>query len=198
MDYVVIDLEATCWADETPPDRMEIIEIGAVYLYGESLEVRDEFASFVRPIHEAELSEFCRSLTSIEQSDVDAAPGFPAVLERFLTWLGAPVTMCSWGYYDWRQIHEDCRRHGVSFPDSLQHHLNLKLAFAKQYGGRACGMKRALRRLKLPLAGTHHRGIDDARNIAKIAQVILPRLRSSEWPGAEPAFGPEREQDGVT
>jgi inhibitor of KinA sporulation pathway (predicted exonuclease) len=29
-------------------------------------------------------------------------------------------------------------------------------------------MAGALRQLGIPLAGTHHRGIDDARNIAKI------------------------------
>ncbi len=35
-----------------------------------------------------------------------------------------------------------------------------------------CGMKKAMAILNLDLNGTHHRGIDDARNIAKILQVI--------------------------
>ncbi|OMG46548.1 hypothetical protein BK140_26615 [Paenibacillus macerans] len=30
------------------------------------------------------------------------------------------------------------------------------------------GMERALKMLDLPLDGTHHRGIDDAKNISKI------------------------------
>jgi inhibitor of KinA sporulation pathway (predicted exonuclease) len=37
-------------------------------------------------------------------------------------------------------------------------------------------MAQALRLLGLPLEGTHHRGSDDARNIARIAQVLLPAL----------------------
>jgi inhibitor of KinA sporulation pathway (predicted exonuclease) len=48
-------------------------------------------------------------------------------------------------------------------------HVNLK----QQYGSirklqRAVGMKNALQLEGLSLEGTHHRGIDDARNIAKI------------------------------
>jgi inhibitor of KinA sporulation pathway (predicted exonuclease) len=37
-------------------------------------------------------------------------------------------------------------------------------------------MDEALRMLKLSLVGTHHRGIDDARNIARIFK--------AEWAGA--------------
>ena len=41
---------------------------------------------------------------------------------------------------------------------------------------RRCGMTAALDLLGLPLAGTHHRGIDDARNIARIVQKTLPNV----------------------
>jgi len=34
----------------------------------------------------------------------------------------------------------------------------------------------ALDLLGLPLAGTHHRGIDDARNIARIVQQTFPNV----------------------
>ena len=34
-------------------------------------------------------------------------------------------------------------------------------------------MQKALDKIGLPLMGTHHRGIDDARNIAKIAEILL-------------------------
>jgi inhibitor of KinA sporulation pathway (predicted exonuclease) len=34
----------------------------------------------------------------------------------------------------------------------------------------------ALRRLNIPLEGRHHRAIDDALNIAKIAVVLLPHM----------------------
>ena len=39
-----------------------------------------------------------------------------------------------------------------------------------------CGMDTALKMLKIPLEGLHRRGIDDAKNIAKVAKVLLPEL----------------------
>ena len=45
----------------------------------------------------------------------------------------------------------------------------IKEAFSNALGTRKrFGMAGALRQLGLPLTGTHHRGIDDARNIARI------------------------------
>jgi len=37
-------------------------------------------------------------------------------------------------------------------------------------------MAHALDQLDLPLEGVHHRGIDDARNIARIARHVLPHV----------------------
>ena len=51
--------------------------------------------------------------------------------------------------------------------------LNLKRQFARTKRTRPCGMREALRHLGLPLVGTHHRAIDDARNIVSIGRVIL-------------------------
>lgn len=177
MRYIIVDLEATCWEKGTRPDRMEIIEIGAVMLETRSGPASEEFAEFVRPINEPVLSDFCRELTSIRQEDVDSAGFFGPVFGRFLDWIGdAPYRLCSWGAYDLRQFKTDCRRHGVSVPESFNHHINLKTVFAAQKGIKPCGMKGALLNLGIPLEGQHHRGIDDARNIAKIALTILPQI----------------------
>lgn len=52
-------------------------------------------------------------------------------------------------------------------------HINLKEEFASVMRVKPCGMSTALKIANLPLVGTHHRGIDDARNIARLAQLIL-------------------------
>ncbi len=66
------------------------------------------------------------------------------------------------------------------FPEQFESdHLNIKQVFADWKGVRRCGMTPALDLLGLPLAGTHHRGIDDAnhaRNIARIVQMTLPNV----------------------
>lgn len=48
-------------------------------------------------------------------------------------------------------------------------HISLKHQYAEIKGWKqGVGMAAALRHEKLKLEGTHHRGIDDARNIAKL------------------------------
>ncbi len=177
MDYLVVDLEATCWEKGTSVPRQEIIEIGAVLLDGDTLRTVREFGRFVRPTANPTLSDFCTRLTTIRQRDVDAAEPFPVVLAEFLAWVGGgDVTLCSWGEYDLRQLRSDCDRHRLAWPREFERHLNLKKAFAAWRGIRPCGMAQALRILGLPLEGTHHRGVDDARNIANIAR-LMPALR---------------------
>jgi 3'-5' exoribonuclease 1 len=168
--YVVIDLEATCCNDNSfPREHMEIIEIGAVLVDGERLTPVAEHQSFVRPFRRARLTPFCMELTTITQEQVDAAPRFPqaiAALRAFLEGKGA--VFCSWGDYDRTQLQRDARLHNVQLPLSAVH-INLKRRFAERRGEpRELGTYQALRKVGLPPTGTHHRAIDDARNIARL------------------------------
>jgi inhibitor of KinA sporulation pathway (predicted exonuclease) len=174
MDLIVVDVEATCWDEPRPRNRMEIIEIGAVRLDA-GLQVVDELDLFVRPVVEPTLSAFCTDLTSITQAEVDAADPFSMVFPTFAEWIGdGEHRLGTWGAYDVGQFRLDCVRHGVAFPEWFETgHRNLKTEFAAWRGVRRCGMAKALEHLGHPLEGTHHRGSDDARNIARIAQLLL-------------------------
>ncbi|HNB53944.1 MAG TPA: 3'-5' exonuclease [Anaerolineales bacterium] len=181
MRYIITDLEATCWENVRAPERMEIIEIGAVALASATDPVTSTFARFVRPIAEPMLSAFCTQLTSITQADVDGAEIFSTVFPEYLAWIGPePFTLCTWGFYDVNQFRVDCNRHGIAFPETFARHINLKQEFARVFNVRACGMTKALQIAKLPLEGTHHRGADDARNIAKLAGLILPKVEAGK------------------
>ncbi|MFO7904156.1 MAG: exonuclease domain-containing protein [Planctomycetota bacterium] len=173
--YLVIDLEATCCDSETVPQgETEIIEIGAVMADARSLQPVDEFGAFVRPVRHPILTEFCSQLTSITQQQVDGAMGFPDVLVGLIQWAAAYPNhlFSSWGEYDRKQLARDCSFHRVRYP--FEDHLNVKRCFAKAMGLRKPdGMAPALRRVGLPLQGTHHRGIDDARNIVRLLPYIL-------------------------
>jgi inhibitor of KinA sporulation pathway (predicted exonuclease) len=168
---VVMDLEATCDdGGRVPKHEMEIIEIGAVLVDGEDLGAHDEFQSFVRPVRHPVLTPFCQELTSIRQADVERAPPFPEVIAALKTWMyGAGATVfASWGDYDRKQMEQDCGFHRVPYPMPGRH-VNLKALFSATRGiGKKLGMAQALRHVGLPLDGTHHRGIDDARNIARL------------------------------
>lgn len=188
-NYLVIDLEATCDnAGLVPKREMEIIEIGAVLVDAITFEPISEFQSFVRPVRHPTLTPFCRQLTSITQAEVDAAPGFPEVIRSLREFIFTPgrraegnanerPLFCSWGNYDRGQFGLDAGYHRVELPFGSDH-LNLKQAFSDALGTRKrFGMAGALHKLGLPLAGTHHRGIDDARNIARILPYAI-----GAWP----------------
>lgn len=173
--YLVIDLEATCSEPgRVPSTEREIIEIGAVLVDATSLQPLEEFQSFVRPVRHPVLTEFCSQLTSITQGQVDEAPEFPEVLAAFRRFIeGRRPLFCSWGDFDRRQLQRDCQFHQVEYPFG-EDHLNLKVMYSEQRGERQhVGMARALKQLGLNLDGTHHRGIDDARNIARLLPFIV-------------------------
>lgn len=173
--YLVIDLEATCDDQgSVPREEMEIIEIGAVLLEPGTWRIREEFNIFVRPVRNPRLTEFCTQLTSIVQVDIDQAPGFIEAVGRMQDWL-RPFRLTawgSWGNYDRRQIQQDADFHGVPFPIKAPH-FNLKERFTKRHKlPRRPGLSKALDIAGLSFEGTHHRAIDDARNIARLMPLM--------------------------
>ena len=174
--YLVIDLEATCSEDNSVPrNEMEIIEIGAVIAEAMTYDVIDEFQTFVRPTRHPRLTHFCKDLTTIRQIEVDIAPPFPQAIEDLKQWLRAyPAALfCSWGQYDKVQFERECYYHRVEYPFGKSHR-DLKAEFARTQGLRKpVGMTVALRSVGMPMRGTHHRGIDDAKNIARLLPFIL-------------------------
>ncbi len=175
--FLVIDLEATCdQNDRIPRDETEIIEIGAVLVDGGTLAPVAEHQTFLRPVRHPQLTPFCTELTSITQADLAGAPLFPQAIRDLSRFIGGrDALFCSWGEYDRNQFKRDARRHGVALPFGGRH-LNLKKQFSAQLGEeRLYGMDGALRRVGLNLVGTHHRGIDDARNIARLLPWCLGR-----------------------
>lgn len=163
--FIIFDLEATC-GPKYENIRNEIIEIGAVKL-NQKLEIVDEFCEFVKPIIYPTLTKFCTDLTSIVQKDVDGAELFPVVCRKFQQWIDEDYLLISWGGYDKKQLILDCELHNLD-KYWVEDHLDLKSRYANIRGIQKCGMVQALKREELVLEGTHHRGIDDAKNIAKI------------------------------
>ena len=72
------------------------------------------------------------------------------------------------GGYDKKQVDQDCNYHNLPNPFS-EGHRNLKKEFSDALPSKKrFGVGLALRKLGLEFEGTAHRGIDDARNIARI------------------------------
>jgi 3'-5' exoribonuclease 1 len=179
---LVVDLEATCCdLQSIPRHQMETIEIGAVMVATDSLEIVDEFQTFIKPLRHPILTEFCRQLTSITQSQVDTAPTFPEAIKAWQPWLAQfdKTIFGSWGDYDRKQFQQDSKYHRIDLPYPVSsNHVNLKEIFSTTQGlNKRHGMAQALNLAQIELTGTHHRGIDDARNISKLLPYILGQQR---------------------
>lgn len=173
---IVFDLEATCWEGCRPDEKMETIEIGAVRLEAD-LSVPSEFDLLVKPKAEPALTDFCRKLTGIRQPDVDAAAPFPRALDDFSAWIGGrPFRLASWSGYDVAQLRWDCARHGRALPAKLERHIDLQALYARRRKSAPVSMAEALEREGLALQGRLHGALDDARNIARLAKLLLEEI----------------------
>lgn len=178
--YLVIDFEATCCDSGTVPrEHMEIIEVGAVMAEASTFKQVDEFQTFIRPVRHPKLTTFCTSLTSIEQKDVDTAPVFKDAIARFKEWLYrySDFAFCSWGDYDLKQLRQDCDFHNAPYPISASH-INLKrLLTERQKLPKKLGLGEAVQLAGMEFRGSHHRGIDDARNIARLLPFVFGKAQ---------------------
>lgn len=171
---LVIDVESTCWKEEPPAgEQSEIIEIGLCWLNVTTKQPEGKRSILVRPSR-SKVSPFCTRLTTLTQADVNQGIHFwEACLMLQEEYQSQNQVWASWGEYDRKQFQWQCTSFGLPYPFS-ERHINAKKLFAQKHSnGRQVGMARALQILKMPLEGTHHRGHDDARNIAHILGTLL-------------------------
>ena len=174
---LVIDVEATCWEGATPAGQEnEIIEIGVCTIDVRQRRRVERESILVRP-QRSQVSAFCTQLTTLTQADVDQGIPFAEACQLLRKKYQCDRrTWASYGDYDRNQFDRQCRSFGVKYPFSTTH-LNVKNLFALCRGlGHEVGMSAALEILSLPLEGTHHRGGDDAWNIAAVLLALLPPL----------------------
>ncbi|HEV3165398.1 MAG TPA: 3'-5' exonuclease [Isosphaeraceae bacterium] len=175
---LVIDLESTAWEGSPPAgEESEIIEVGLCLLEVSSCERVDRQSWLVRP-ERSRVSEFCTRLTTLTQEQVDGGISFADVCSILRTqYRSRDRLWASYGDYDRRQFERQCGAFGVGYPFGPTH-LNVKNLFAVARAlPHEVGMAEALAMLGLPLEGTHHRGGDDAWNIARILGILIQGAR---------------------
>jgi len=178
----VVDLEATCWAREDPDaahNVSDIIEIGVAVLRLKPLEIVRKASIVVKPTN-SEVSAFCTKLTGWTSADVAKGCTLAQAAQQLRDEFQAHRRpWASWGDYDREQVRRQCEREGVKYPFGRSH-INVKLRHSLDSGtSRSMGMQYALVDLGLELEGQHHRGVDDACNIARILALLLGRTRSA-------------------
>lgn len=170
MNFIIFDLEATCWEGGPKENTQEIIEIGALVVnrFGEIL---GRFSKLIRPVLNPVLSIYCRQLTHIDQIEINRSETFPLIIEDFIEWAGIETEeylLCSWGGKDKTLLIQDCQLHEID--DSwVEPHINLK----SQYHDikrlrKQRGLKHTIEAEGFEFTGDHHRALSDAENLAKI------------------------------
>jgi len=190
----VLDFECTC-APNTWDYQHEIIEFPVVLVDVRTKEIFDEpFHRYVRPTENATLSEFCTELTGIAQATVDASDSLENVLAALDDWLGArglgdetSFALATDGWDLERFLDQECRRKGLVKPGAyLDRWVDLSKAFSarvasrdkrngrrKPRPNRRANLATMLKHHQLTFEGSPHSGIDDARNIARVAVKLL-------------------------
>lgn len=170
MNFIVLDLEATCWQGNAMDREQEIIEIAAYCVNGYR-EWVDSYQRFIKPTLHPRLSSYCIELTSITQDVVNKSKPFDIVFPEFLDWmdnLDQPQLFCTWGAKDMEIIEDECRRHDIALAQ-LPKSINLKSQYAEiHHLGREVGLLKALEYSEIDFTGEHHRAIDDAYNTAHL------------------------------
>ncbi|KAJ0012634.1 hypothetical protein NQD34_016968 [Periophthalmus magnuspinnatus] len=186
-DYIcVVDFEATCEKDNPPGFKHEIIEFPMVLVNTETLEIAsfvDSFQEYVKPELNPQLSEFCINLTGITQKMVDEADPFPVVLEKAVAWLQerelgtkykyAILTDGAWDMSKFLNI--QCSISRIRYPQFAKKWINIRKSYGNFYKVPRPQTKLStmLDKLGLKYEGRPHSGLDDSRNIARIALRML-------------------------
>lgn len=186
---LVVDLECTCFRDEdsdkplgwNPEDNQETIEIGAALVDLMTLEITAVKSFLVRP--DGPMGNFCRNLTTLTSDHVVSKANLAGVIGELEDWCRINkfdikvMPWGSWGDFDRIQFQRECTRKGLKYPFSRAHY-SLKGFYSILTGqAKGLGMDKALAQAKVELEGTHHRGVDDARNTAKLTIHVLKRAR---------------------
>lgn len=177
--YAVVDFECTCERGVRDYQH-EIIEFPVAFLNSRTLKVDCEFHRFVRPTENPRLTAFCTELTGIAQGVVDASDLVADVLSEFDDFLRrrqltpdmfAISTDGPWDVLSF--LKKESQRKGIPLAGYWYNFVDIRQCFAAGFGVRRCGVKDMLGICGLVFEGREHSGIDDARNIARIAAEVL-------------------------
>lgn len=163
-DYVAVDLETT----GLEPKKDKIIEIGALRVVDGRVE--GIYEAFVNPYRK--LSEQVKSLTGIQDGELEPAPGIEEVLEEFLAFAGDLPLLGHHVIFDYSFLKRAAVNKGCSFERMGIDTLKLARRFMpeeeKKNLGNACayfGIRQENR----------HRALEDAKAAHRLYQEMFKR-----------------------
>jgi sporulation inhibitor KapD len=181
-DYFVVDFEFTqCMQRIGRPMGFfsEIIEIGAVKIDGETLDVIGKIEEFVSPRfyprQAKETMEFCM----ITEKNMQSAIEFGEMLERIRgLYVPERTYFVAWGDADYHVLAEGCKRHGLENPVLPEDYLDMAAWYKWEMGdSNTTGLRRATEEQNIDTGLLWHAACDDAANTGK----LLVKLLNDGW-----------------
>lgn len=168
-NFIVIDLEATCWEDASfQKANSEIIEIGVALIDFESRSVIKSKRYLIKP-KKSTISEYCTELTGITPEMI-ATEGMDLSRASKLIRQEFSPTHIAWGAWgnDLEALQSACANQKAIFPFSSSY-IDIGLLYSLKKGdSKKWNLEKALKEEELDFEGTPHRGLDDAINTAKL------------------------------
>lgn len=183
--YFILDFEANNnLSTETNKKKVsyEIIEFPVLALNSQTLKVDYTFHHYIKPTIMTTLSKEIIELTGISQDTVDKGIILTDCFDLFEKWLSENglkdknfvfVTCGDWDLMTC--LRQECKLKKIEYKEYFKSWINIKTCF-KEYFKKddlKIGMDGMLKMLNLTLDGKHHSGIDDCKNISKIAVELL-------------------------
>lgn len=179
LPLTIFDLEFTAWDGSLarqwlgPGEFKEVVQIGAVRLDLQRLEIEGSFDCLVRPRVNAVLSDYFENLTGISNGRLAAdSVDFQTAYCRFLDFAGGGVT-AAFGHDEW-VLEDNIRLYGLKDLPPMPEFLELRSWFAARgldpQGLHSCDVGP---KLGVPFEGQTHDALCDARSIAEGMKVLL-------------------------
>lgn len=145
------------------------------------------------PIESPKLSAFCIQLTGIKQNMVDNGIPLQTALMMFQEWLRKELrnrnlilpkmskqniigncAFVTWSDWDLGNcLAKECQRKHLKKPQYFNQWCDLKSIFKEWYKFRPLNFQDALNHVGMEFEGRQHCGLDDAKNIAKLAYKMV-------------------------
>lgn len=156
----------------------------------ETGDILSEFHQYVVPTEEPQLSEFCTNFTGITQKTIETSGiSIRSCLKLFDIWLDEMIekhqlilpktkssnlrgncAFASWSDWDFGVcLHGECERKRMKKPSYFDQWIDIKRTYKLCYLFNPKNFADALQHAKMTFEGREHSGIDDSRNIVRLA-----------------------------
>jgi inhibitor of KinA sporulation pathway (predicted exonuclease) len=182
--FIFFDFEMLCSDKGLAFENMEAIRLGAVK-YDLETESIAYFDRFIKPENQEPITDFCKTLTGIEDHDLVDANDFKVVFDEFLAWVGGvkKSRYFSWSPSDLSRLKIDAEKHEIplrTIGKIEKRYIDFQAIFKKRVSNGNVSVEDALALYGLEFIGEKHNPMFDSYNTLRIYLSFLSERIQSD------------------